>query len=254
MMESISKTQEPVRVSAALIVTTLLFAAIYSFIPNIWETTIIPSTSSLPMIFFDIAGSLGVAMICFALLALKADVIDKNGMFVFFAISSLGSFLHLISFSYEAYYNPYGVTLDLVFAAAGIRGMIKTRGLYYINKDKLKLWFSLVAIPLILFMSIYYTIWISGWAPQWEHSILEILGWIAGIGILATFIGQNLGWMDVHETWFKNIYLTGVICYVIMLFFGTFNPFTLALESVLIVYFLYPIRNVMQKILLTKNI
>ncbi len=229
---------------ASLFVATSVFLIFYWFMPELWEKYVVTTGSGCPVVLFNAFGTGGLYGIGMSVILLNCKVFGAEGAHhpVFIIVNTVGAFLHLLSFTY--YFNPFGVTLDTLYTLVGIFAWFHHRAW---KKDWAigRISWGIVAQIVVVFSVIFVFVWnvwpgVEVFAKATNFPFHNI-GFAGGICILASFIGISKRWIDSQGRVFAVIYVLGCAFYITNLMLD-FNPFTVALQSGLIYFFLFPIR------------
>ncbi len=232
----------------ALIGATVLFLFVLQFMPDVWKR--LAERADLPKLFYDVMGFGGLTLIAMTVIALKSGMYgpraDKNPWFI--SLNTLGAFMHLVSFGH--YYNPNGITLDAVYTAVGLYGLINFVALQsryevedvptgYAPPTFTRFLVIVGSVQLVL-LAVVWFIWpgVMDVAQQFGEHIFHYAGNVAGIMILTCFFGQMFHLIDYKSWIFTTLYSIGIWGYVVNLTVE-FNPYTVALELTLFIFFFY---------------
>lgn len=248
-------TQNPlIRALVACFFATLSFFIILQFMPGFWRDFAV--SLELPVLFYDIIGFVGVSLIGLTIIALKSNFYgERMGRHPWFIIlNTLGAFLHLVSFGH--YYNPNGIALDTVYTLVGLYGLamlIIKKPAPIKNEQKTgpsltRLLVTVLSVQSVLLLVIWQ-IWplVMSVAQDYNETIFHTAGTIAGITMLTCFIGQIFGLINDKTRLFDVIYSIGIWCFIINLSIE-FNPYTVALEMVIFLFFFIKLKPAIVKI------
>ncbi|MEI8130587.1 MAG: hypothetical protein WCG55_03730 [bacterium] len=229
---------------ASLFAATSVFLIFYWFMPVLWEKYVVTTGIGYPVGIFNAFGTGGLYGIGMSVILLKCKVFGSEGAHhpIFIIVNTLGGFLHLLSFTY--YFNSFGVTLDTLYTLVGIFAWFHHRAWktdWTVQRISWGILAQIVAVFLVIFVFVW-NVWpgVETFARTTNFPFHNI-GFAGGIFILASFIGISKKWIDSHGKVFAVIYVLGCVFYITNLMLD-FNPFTVALQSGLIYFFLFPIR------------
>ncbi len=238
----------------ALFFATVSFFVILQIMPEFWRNS--AGALDLPVLFYDIIGFLGVGLIGLTIIALKSNFYgERMGRHPWFiTLNTLGAFFHLISFGH--YYNPNGIALDTVYTLVGLYGiaiLIIKKPTPITNEGKTgpsltRLLTVVLSVQSVLLL-IIWQVWpyVMSIAQNYDESIFHMAGTIAGITMLTCFIGQIFGLINDKTRLFDVIYSIGIWCFIINLSIE-FNPYTVALEMVIFLFFFIKLKPAVVKI------